>query len=189
MILFHFLIITYALFYLYARFTRRAERYATVTARGFRPSKYSLGNLKWVAFAAVIFIMFLKSIAPLLILVWASFFSSYRPIEIGALEFANLNNYRVALDDPRFWLEHLEKTKYYSDKIYAQWKILVQMTEKTHLKQNITFLLMKSKENNVETPLHTDSDVGDLDVVQYILQNIGKQNYLLYDCHQYFQIT
>ena len=88
---------------LYARFTRRAERYATVTARGFRPSKYSLGNLKWVAFAAVIFIMFLKSIAPLLILVWASFFSSYRPIEIGALEFANLNNYRVALDDPRFW--------------------------------------------------------------------------------------
>ena len=99
----HFLIITYALFYLYARFTRRAERYATVTARGFRPSKYSLGNLKWVAFAAVIFIMFLKSIAPLLILVWASFFSSYRPIEIAALEFANLNNYRIALDDPRFW--------------------------------------------------------------------------------------
>ena len=89
------------------------------------------------------------------------------------------HSWKIILDDPRFWLEHLEKTKYYSDKIYAQWKILVQMTEKTHLEQNVTFLLMKSKENNVETPLHIASDVGDLDVVQYILQNMDRTTVMM----------
>ena len=92
------------------------------------------------------------------------------------------HSWKIILDNPRFWLEHLENINtnyYYSDKIYAQWKSLVQLTEKTHLKQNITFLLMKSKDNNVETPLHMASYVGDLDVVQYILQNMDQTTVMM----------
>ena len=40
------------------------------------------------------------------------------------------HSWKIILDNPRFWLEHLVKTKNYSDKINVQWKSLVQMTEK-----------------------------------------------------------
>ena len=99
----HFLVITYALFYLYARFTRQAEKYATVTARGFRPSKYTLGSWKWPVVALVMALLFVKSIAPLLILIWTSFSISYRPIGLEAFDYFSLNNYRIILGDSRFW--------------------------------------------------------------------------------------
>lgn len=100
----HFLILTYGLFFLYARFTRRAERFATVTARGFRPKAYDLGRWRWPVAIVVLVLLALQAGLPMLTLLWTSFFPAYRPVSsVAVSEFANLNQYRAILARPEFW--------------------------------------------------------------------------------------
>ena len=91
------LLIVFLLLAVYGRLARNAERFATVTGRGFRPRPFDLGWRRHLA-AALLVVNFLLLIAvPMAMLVWASLLPFYQPIGVAALRLMTLDNYRAVL--------------------------------------------------------------------------------------------
>lgn len=61
----------------YGRITRREERYATVTGKGYRPRVIDLGAWKYVTLGVSFAIFFLAVILPVFVLLWSSFIPYY----------------------------------------------------------------------------------------------------------------
>jgi iron(III) transport system permease protein len=80
----------------YYRITRHAQRYATITGKGFRPSRLDLGSLR-VPAGLYLLIMPLTLVAPLLILLWASFLPIYEPPSMADFSRLSLRNYYEVL--------------------------------------------------------------------------------------------
>jgi iron(III) transport system permease protein len=83
----------------YYRVTRHAQKYATITGKGFRPARLDLGALRWPA-SLYLLLVPLALIAPLLILLWASFLPIYEPPSTADLARLTLGNYREVLTRP-----------------------------------------------------------------------------------------
>jgi len=62
---------------IYGRITRREERYATVTGKGYRPRVIDLGNWKYLTLGISILIFLLAVILPIFVLLWSSFIPYY----------------------------------------------------------------------------------------------------------------
>ncbi len=62
---------------LYGRLTRREERYATVTGKGYRPRVIDLGVWKWLTCGISALIFLLAVILPVFVLLWSSFIPYY----------------------------------------------------------------------------------------------------------------
>jgi len=67
-----FLVLLLALAWSYRRLTRQANRFVTVTGKGFRPRQLRLGAMKPVAVALVLLYFVLAVLAPLGLLIWTS---------------------------------------------------------------------------------------------------------------------
>ncbi len=83
----------------YYRVTRHAQRYATITEKGFRPARIDLGSLRLPA-GLYLLVMPLALIAPLLILLWASFLPIYEPPSVADFSRLSLRNYAEVLTRP-----------------------------------------------------------------------------------------
>ncbi|MDO8692166.1 MAG: iron ABC transporter permease [Dehalococcoidia bacterium] len=82
---------------LHGRATSKAERFSTVTGKGFRPRVIDIGVWRWIA-AAASFVFFLGSLGlPLFILFWASLFKFYQLPSLEALSQATFFNYSDVL--------------------------------------------------------------------------------------------
>ena len=62
---------------IYGRITRKEERYATVTGKGYRPRVIDLGGWKYVTCAISFLIFLLAVILPVFVLLWSSFIPYY----------------------------------------------------------------------------------------------------------------
>lgn len=98
------LMIVYALFFLYARVIRQAFRFATVTGKGFRPTRFRLGWWKYPIGVALILYVSVTVLFPLFILFWSSLFEFYVPPSLEALEHASFSAYPAVLADPGFYI-------------------------------------------------------------------------------------
>ena len=83
----------------YYRLTRQADRFATITGKGFRPRPLKLGAWRrplglWLLIIPV------ALAAPLLILLWASFLPVYKPPELADFALLSLANYRTVWGRP-----------------------------------------------------------------------------------------
>jgi iron(III) transport system permease protein len=87
----------------YGRLSRRAERFATVTGKGFRPRPLDLGPLRYAAAAVLVVNFALLLVVPMAMLAWVSLLPFYQPVSAAALERLTLDNYRAV-----FSPEHLE---------------------------------------------------------------------------------
>ena len=85
---------------IYQRITRREERYATVTGKGYRPRVVDLGPWKYVTCASAFFIFFLAVILPVFILLWSSFIPDYGVPSMELFERVTLANYQYILNYP-----------------------------------------------------------------------------------------
>ena len=85
---------------IYGRITRREERYATVTGKGYRPRVIDLGPWKYLTFATAFFIFFLAVILPVLVLLWSSFIPYYGIPSRELMEKLTLANYKYVLNYP-----------------------------------------------------------------------------------------
>jgi iron(III) transport system permease protein len=85
--------------FLYYRVTRNSQKYATVTGKGFRPSRL---DLRWGRIPAGIYllIMPLSLLAPLLIMLWSSFLPIYEPPQMSDFGRMSLKNYADVLRRP-----------------------------------------------------------------------------------------
>ena len=89
------LAIVLVLLLFYGRLSRHAERFATVTGKGFRAKRLDIGWLRWPA-AAILLVNFLVLLAvPIAMLVWASLLPFYQPLSRRALGLLTIANYRT----------------------------------------------------------------------------------------------
>ena len=96
----HFMLITYLLFYAYSVYTRRAERFATMTGKGFRSKRYELGRWRWPSFVGLGLFLAFISLTPFLILIYTSLLPAYRPPSWDVFpEAFSLTGYRELLFD------------------------------------------------------------------------------------------
>ena len=85
---------------IYQRITRREERYATVTGKGYRPRVIDLGPWKYATCASACFIFFLAVILPVFVLLWSSFIPYYGVPSVELMEKLTLANYKYVLSYP-----------------------------------------------------------------------------------------
>lgn len=86
------------LLYIYGRLSRHAEKFATITGKGFRPRPFDLGRLRPVAGALLVLNFVLLLMVPMLMLVWVSLLPFFQPVSAAAFKLISLNNYRTVLD-------------------------------------------------------------------------------------------
>ena len=90
---------------LYGRVSRSAERYASVTGKGFRPRPFDLGRARWAAGALVLLNFVLVLGLPLAALLWVSFSPFLRPMRWAGLQTLTLKNYVAVFNVPDYlWL-------------------------------------------------------------------------------------
>ena len=92
------LLLVFVLLYIYGRLSRHAERFATITGKGFRPRPFDLGRLRYVAAGVLVFNFVLLLLVPMLMLVWVSLLPFFQPVSAAAFKLISLNNYRTVLD-------------------------------------------------------------------------------------------
>jgi iron(III) transport system permease protein len=85
---------------IYQRITRREERYATVTGKGYRPRVIDLGPWKYVTCGSAFLIFLLAVIFPVFILLWSSFIPYYGVPSMELVEKLTLSNYHYVLTYP-----------------------------------------------------------------------------------------
>lgn len=78
--------------YLYYRATKESQKFATITGKGFRPSRIDLGPWKYVC-AAWVLVIPLSLGAPLLLMLWASFLPLYTAPALDDFARMSLTNY------------------------------------------------------------------------------------------------
>ena len=94
-----YLVISILLIYLYQRSTRRSERFATVTGKGYRPRLMDLGMWKYVALFFFALYFCLAVLFPILIMFWASLIPFYQAPSFEALSVVSFSSYRDLLGD------------------------------------------------------------------------------------------
>jgi iron(III) transport system permease protein len=91
------LLLVLALLYAYGRLSRHAERFATITCKGFRARPFDLGRLRYAAAAVLILNFVLLLLVPVAMLIWVSVLPFYQPVSAAALKLVTLDNYRTVL--------------------------------------------------------------------------------------------
>ena len=98
------LLLVLVLLAVYGRLSRHAEKFATITGKGFRPRPFDLGRLRHAAAAVLILNFLLLLVVPVAMLAWVSLLPFYQPVSLAALELVTLNNYRTVFSPDHFAL-------------------------------------------------------------------------------------
>ncbi len=88
--------------YFYFRTISRAERYAVVTGKGYRPRLVDLGRWRYPMLGLAIAFIFLSIVVPYLVLLYTSFVSILQPPSLRAFQTMTWNNYIEAFEYGRF---------------------------------------------------------------------------------------
>ena len=96
------LVLLALLLYFYGRLTRHAERYASVTGKGFRPRPFRLARWRWAAGALIGFNFVIILLLPILALVWTSLLPFVRPMRLKFLPLLTTKHFVAVLGSPPF---------------------------------------------------------------------------------------
>lgn len=88
--------------YFYRRATRNAEAFATITGKGYMPTRIALGRWRWPVSTAIALLFAVALGLPLFTLAWQSFFANLSQPFMGSSPPATLANYRYILRYPIF---------------------------------------------------------------------------------------
>ena len=89
------LVVVGVLLHFYSRVSKHAERFHTVTGKGFRPRPFDLGKARHLG-GAIILVNFLLVLAlPTVVLIWASLLPFYQTFSVKALALLSFANYRT----------------------------------------------------------------------------------------------
>ncbi len=95
-------VIVAGLLYYYSRLSKHAERYHSVTGKGYRPRPFDLGRGRWIAGALILLNFVVVLLLPLLTLLWMSLLPFLRGFSLAALPMLTLKNYRTVLNAPDY---------------------------------------------------------------------------------------
>jgi iron(III) transport system permease protein len=88
--------------FFYRRATRHAEAFATITGKGYRPTRVRLGRWRWPVALGIAAMFALALGLPLLTLIWQSFFRNLAQPFFSSAARATLDNYDFILRYPIF---------------------------------------------------------------------------------------
>jgi len=88
---------------IYGKITRREERFATVTGKGYRPRVIDLGPWKWLTFGIASLIFILAVILPIFVLLWSSFIPYYGVPSMELAQKMTWANYHYIINYPLAW--------------------------------------------------------------------------------------
>jgi iron(III) transport system permease protein len=95
------LVVVVVLLRLYGKLAQHAERYQTITGKGYRPRLLDLGRLRYLAAGFLVMFFLLLIALPLAILVWASAMPFYQPpTSLAPLARASWQNYLNVFNSP-----------------------------------------------------------------------------------------
>lgn len=83
------------LLYFYGRLSRHAERFASVTGKGYRPRPFDLGRGRWIAGAIIIFNFMIVLVLPLVTLIWMALMPFPRAFGLGGIPLLTLVNFKA----------------------------------------------------------------------------------------------
>jgi len=90
------------LLYFYGKISANADRYASVTGKGFRPRRFDLGGYRWVGGAIILLHFVLVLALPMLAVLWNSLTPFVRTFSVAAFKNLTLRNYSGVLHDPHY---------------------------------------------------------------------------------------
>lgn len=93
------------LLFAYFRLLRQSERYQTVTGKDYRPHRIDLGPWRYVTCAMALFLVFLITGVPLIVMLYASFLEYMQPPTLEAFRSMSLYNYRELLGGDAYALK------------------------------------------------------------------------------------
>lgn len=82
----------------YNRLSRYAERFQTITGKGFRPKVMDLGKWRYVTAAILVLMFVIIIVLPVGIVVWAAFLPYYQPFSLEAISLFTTENFAEVLD-------------------------------------------------------------------------------------------
>jgi iron(III) transport system permease protein len=88
--------------FFYRRSTRNAEAFATITGKGYMPTRIQLRQWRWPVALAIGFLFAISLGLPLLTLVWQSFYRNLAQPFVGSAGLASWENYQFILHYPIF---------------------------------------------------------------------------------------
>jgi iron(III) transport system permease protein len=94
-------IVAVLLFY-YSRLSRNAEKYHSVTGKGYRPRPFDLGRGRWIAGALIVLNFVVVLLLPLLTLLWMSLLPFLRSVSLAGFAALTLKNYRTVFTAPGY---------------------------------------------------------------------------------------
>jgi iron(III) transport system permease protein len=86
----------------YNRLSRNAERFQTITGKGFRPRVMDLGKWRWLTTAILAFLFMIIIGFPIGIVLWVSMVPYYDGVSLEALKLFTLDNYRTVFNSRSF---------------------------------------------------------------------------------------
>ncbi|OGQ84048.1 MAG: hypothetical protein A3F90_14765 [Deltaproteobacteria bacterium RIFCSPLOWO2_12_FULL_60_19] len=102
-----YLVIAAVGIYIYLKATKAAERFTTISGKGYRPTTIHLGGLRYPVALLTLLLSFAIFILPVLQIVWSSFLPYFMPPSVAALESLTLDSYRELFRFPliqrAFW--------------------------------------------------------------------------------------
>ena len=96
------LLICFVAIFLYRHATRHAEAFATITGKGYTPTRIKLGRWRWPVAIGTGFLFLTALGLPLFTLLWQSFFRNLAPSMFASDLPFTLDNYRFILSYPIF---------------------------------------------------------------------------------------
>ena len=95
------MVVVAATLYFYFRLTREGDRFHTVTGKGYRPTRVSLGRWRYLAASGLALYSVVLLVLPFLIILWASFLPFYMQPSFEGLAKFTTKNYVTALHFPK----------------------------------------------------------------------------------------
>jgi iron(III) transport system permease protein len=90
------------LLYFYSRLSKNAEKYHSVTGKGYRPRPFDLGKGRWIAGAIIITNFCIVLLLPMITLLWMSLLPFLRSFSMAGLASLTLKNYRTVFTAPGY---------------------------------------------------------------------------------------
>jgi len=103
------LMIVVIMLHYYSRLSRNADRYQTITGKGYRPRVMNLGKWRYFMSAALVFLFLLVIGFPIALIFFASFQPYYSGINTEILQHLTLDNYD-GIFEPGLFLDSLSNT-------------------------------------------------------------------------------
>ncbi|MFC7397864.1 ABC transporter permease [Chelatococcus sp. GCM10030263] len=91
------------LLYGYGRISKQAERYASVTGKGYRPRPFRLGGARWIGAAVILFNFVVVLLLPLLAILWMSVTPFIRPMRLANLNFITGKHFVAVLSSEYYY--------------------------------------------------------------------------------------